>query len=127
MYRFALLTLPVLTLVPLVAGPAPNLTDDPPSFKADVQPLLTKYCVQCHGEMRPKAGIRFDSYDGMMKSKRKPLVVGQPDQSVMVKSMTGKGNKPMPPKRSPQPTKEEVDLLKAWIKAGAKDDSKGEE
>jgi hypothetical protein len=35
------------------------------------------------------------------------------------------GKRPvMPPKRAKKPTKKQIDIIRAWIAAGAKDDSK---
>jgi uncharacterized membrane protein len=107
---------------------ASALFADPPSYSKDVQPFLTRYCVQCHGSAKPKAGVRFDSFEGMMeKSKRRTVVPGQPDQSRLIAVLSGRGRM-MPPKNyTPRPTPEEIDQLKAWIKAGAKSDTQTSE
>ena len=52
----------------------------------------------------------------------RPLVVpGKSDQSWLILSL--KGRHVMPPKKSPQPTPDEIDRVVAWIDAGAIDDS----
>jgi hypothetical protein len=55
-------------------------------------------------------------------------VPGDADKSLVVRALTGQGAKRMPPpmyKHQPKP--EDVEMLKAWIAAGARDDSaKGE-
>ena len=93
----------------------------PPDFQKDIQPLMTKYCVECHGASKPKSGVRLDSYDALIAKSRKQLVIpGDPDKSRLVMTMTGAA-KLMPPKKfTPRPTTEEIDLIKDWIKAGAK-------
>lgn len=98
---------------------------DAPSFTKDVQPFLKRYCVECHGERRPKAGVRYDSYQAMMeKSRKRSVVAGKPDESKLVMTMTGQG-KMMPPRKFQlRPTAAEIDMIKAWIKTGARDDSK---
>ena len=92
-----------------------------PDFQKDIQPLMTKYCVECHGSTKPKAGVRLDSYDAIIaKSRKQSVVPGDPDKSKLVMTMTGAA-KLMPPKKfTPRPTTEEIDLIKEWIKAGAK-------
>lgn len=92
-----------------------------PDFLKDIQPLMTRYCVECHGATKPKSGVRLDSYDAIIAKKRKQSVVpGDPDKSRLVMTMTGAA-KLMPPKKfTPRPTTEEIDLIKDWIKAGAK-------
>jgi Planctomycete cytochrome C len=100
---------------------------DAPSFTKDIQPLLNRYCVQCHGQAKPKAGVRLDSYEGIMIGKRRAVVAGDPDQSRLILTMTGKGRLMPPKKTNRRPTAEEIDKIKAWIKEGAKkDDAKTE-
>jgi mono/diheme cytochrome c family protein len=99
--------------------------DTEPSFTKDVKPFLAKYCVECHGANKPKGGFNFSSYNDLMKGskKKKAIVEGKPDDSLLVKTLDGT-EKRMPPKKSTkQPTAKEIDVIKAWIKAGAKDDS----
>ena len=93
----------------------------PPDFQKDIQPLMTKYCVECHGASKPKSGVRLDSYYALIaKSRKQSVIPGDPDKSRLVMTMTGAA-KLMPPKKfTPRPTTEEIDLIKDWIKAGAK-------
>lgn len=93
----------------------------PPDFQKDIQPLMTKYCVECHGASKPKSGVRLDSYDALIaKSRKQSVIPGDPDKSRLVMTMTGTA-KLMPPKKfTPRPTTDEIDLIKEWIKAGAK-------
>ena len=68
--------------------------------------------------------MRLDSYDAMMqKSYRKAVVPGEPEESMLLLSLTGQGRR-MPPRRSrAQPTRDEIEMIRQWIKAGARDDS----
>jgi uncharacterized membrane protein len=85
------------------------------SFKNDVQPILTASCVNCHGNgKRKRAGIDLSSYTTAVKA----LTPGNADKSKLHKSLIGKGAKLMPP-RNPLPD-EEIQTIKAWITAGAK-------
>lgn len=92
-----------------------------PTFTKDIQPFLTKYCVDCHGANKPKAGYRLDSYEALTGKGRKASVVpGEPDKSKLVMTMTGAA-KLMPPKKSStRPTAEEIEMVKTWVKNGAK-------
>ena len=38
-------------------------------FLREIQPLLRKYCFDCHGEKKSKAGIRVDYMDGTVPDK----------------------------------------------------------
>jgi len=96
---------------------------DAPSYTKDVKPFLKTYCLDCHGGRESKKGINVESVAKMMKA-RNFLVPGSPEKSRLYRSLTGSG-KQMPPKKyQNQPTKEEIAKIKAWIAAGAKDDSK---
>ena len=51
-------------LLPMVRGLPVRADETPPkpSFAKDVQPVLTKYCLGCHGPEKQRANIRFDRY-----------------------------------------------------------------
>jgi WD40 repeat protein len=52
------------------------------------------------------------------------LKLGKADESLLIESIEGKGRSLMPPKsKTLRPTKAEIATLRAWINAGAKDDS----
>ena len=36
---------------------------DPNAWQQEIRPLLQKYCLECHGPDKSKAGIRFDEVD----------------------------------------------------------------
>lgn len=93
----------------------------PPDFQKDIQPLMTRYCVECHGSNKPKAGVRLDSYDAILaKSRKQSVIPGEPEKSKLLMTMTGQA-KLMPPKKfSPRPTADEIEMIKDWIKTGAK-------
>ena len=97
-----------------------------PSFTKDVKPFLTKYCSECHSAKQAKAGYNFDSFAGLTKAGKKgaAVVPEKPEKSRLVLTMNG-GAKAMPPKKSAnKPAKEEIDMIRDWIRQGAKDDTK---
>ncbi|MEI7686536.1 MAG: c-type cytochrome domain-containing protein [Planctomycetota bacterium] len=96
-----------------------------PSYGKDVRPFLDKYCVDCHSGGKAKAGVHLDTYESLIKGgKRKLVTPGDPDKSAVVTSTEGISGHKMPPKKSKtQPTAQEISTLRAWVKAGAKDDS----
>jgi hypothetical protein len=110
----------------LCAGPA-LAQDEVPSYVKDIQPFLTKYCVSCHKSGNAKGGISIDSYDALLKAARKGrklVVPGQPDESRLVTTTEGKARPVMPPKNAKaRPTEKETAMLRAWVAAGAKDDT----
>jgi len=115
-----LLTAAVLAL--LAARPAAAAEV---SYTKDVRPLMVKYCTECHGDKAVKAGYDLDSYKAIMKGGKKGVAVvpGQPDRSLLLRTMDGRA-KLMPPKKyGKEMTEAEIATIRAWIAAGAKDDS----
>ncbi|VTT97185.1 repeat-containing protein : Uncharacterized protein OS=Fimbriimonas ginsengisoli Gsoil 348 GN=OP10G_1541 PE=4 SV=1: PSCyt1 [Gemmataceae bacterium] len=108
----------VLTAGPIPAPPLPTdvRADKVPTFKADVMPILTASCVNCHNDKKAKAKVDVSSYDAVMKI----VKANDADKSRLVQSATGKGAKIMPPKKGLPG--DQVAVLKAWIAAGAKND-----
>ena len=88
------------------------------SFTKDVMPLLQSRCFNCHGGQQTSKGLNLTSYDSLMAgSQNGPvLTAGDAANSLIVQLVTaGKM-----PKRGPQLTPSEVQLLADWINAGAK-------
>src|SRR5262249_36087550 len=99
----------------------------PPSFTKDVQPLLTKYCIECHRAGKIKGGLKLETHEDILKggSKgRQAVVPGDPEKSRLITTTEHRIKPFMPPKKSTQPSDKETALLRAWVKAGAVDDSK---
>jgi mono/diheme cytochrome c family protein len=117
--------LTVVALVGLMAAlawsvpPASGADEEAPTYAKTVKPFLQTYCINCHGANKPKAGVNLDGYDLVVNGGKKLIKVGQPDDSRLCQVCEGKG-KPMPPKRSKQPTAEEIKAVRAWIADGAK-------
>jgi len=98
---------------------------DAPSYTKDVKPFLAMYCANCHNAKVPRSGYSFDSFDALTKGGRKgpSVVAGDVDKSKLVRVLTGKGKKMPPAKNKNQPKAEEIAMVKAWINAGAADDT----
>src|SRR5262249_5099951 len=83
---------------------------------------MVKYCTECHGDKAVKAGYDLDSYKAIMKGGKKGVAVvpGQPDKSLLLRTMDGRA-KLMPPKKyGKEMTDAEIATIRAWIAAGAK-------
>jgi mono/diheme cytochrome c family protein len=94
------------------------------SYTQEVQPLLSQYCAECHKGSAAKDGYDVTSYAALIRrGEYGALVVpGKPDISRLSEVLQGM-SKSMPPMGSAQPTAEETAKIKAWIAAGAQDDS----
>jgi WD40 repeat protein len=105
-----------------------SLGQQGPSYAKQVRPFLAAYCVECHNAKTFKAGLDLETYKALLEgSDRGPVLVkGKPDESLLVLLPEKKKQPHMPPrkaKRFPKPA--ETAILRAWIAAGAKDDSVG--
>jgi Protein of unknown function (DUF1553)/Protein of unknown function (DUF1549)/Planctomycete cytochrome C len=86
-----------------------------------VKPILAKHCVSCHGEERPKAGLRLDTAVSAIRGGvgGPAIVAGKADESPLYLAVIGDGDVDrMPLKRPPLSTRE-IEALRAWIEAGA--------
>jgi hypothetical protein len=93
-----------------------------PSYAKQVRPLLARYCLECHNATKLEAGLNLESYKTLREGGKKGEVVvpGKADESRLVLLVEGMK---MPPKKATQPKPEEIVVLRAWVDAGAKDDS----
>jgi hypothetical protein len=88
-------------------------------FEKSVRPILVEQCIRCHGEKKQQAGLRLDSAAALTKGSDSGAVVvpGDPDKSLLMKSIRRAGDSPMPP--DSELTKDQVAALETWIRAGA--------
>lgn len=81
--------------------PAPSKQKDV-TYAKDIKPLLDASCIRCHGAERPKAGLRLDSLDGVLKGSKEGPVVAKGDsaKSFLVEAISQLDPETaMPPKR----------------------------
>ena len=84
------------------------LQSEPLTFEANIQPLLKKYCYECHGAKKQRAGLNLE------KAKTEQSILE--GRKVWERAAAMIRTREMPPqKRQPQPTQEERDLLHQWI------------
>ena len=98
----------------------------PVSYAKDVRPFLAKYCLECHNAKSAKLGLNLETVKAIREGSDGGSVLepGRPDASRIVLLVEGKDKPPMPPKDAKfHPKKEEIGILRAWVAAGAKDDS----
>jgi hypothetical protein len=102
-----------------------SAADRPVNFARDIKPILASKCFACHGpdEKVRKGDLRLDTREGALESD--VFTPGKGAASELVARVTSTDpKKQMPPLDSKKPgvTKEEAELLKQWIDAGAKYD-----
>ena len=118
---------------PLAAGFALALLagcagQDEPSFARDVKPVLDEYCLSCHvpdGQGYEASGLSMVSYEALMQGATNgPMVVpGDSLGSNLVVLMEGRADPSiyMPKGSHKKVPQAQIDGIKAWIDAGAKD------
>ena len=118
MYRILLSFPSILVVVsPAVAFAA----DTTPDYATHIAPIFRKYCVGCHNATDKEGKLNLQTYAGLLKGGEngKVLVPKDLKKSRLVGVIDGTAKPVMPPEGSKGPTKAEIALLKAWVKAGA--------
>jgi len=77
------------------------------SYQTDVQPLLHRYCLKCHGPEKVKAELRVDRLD--------PDLVKGDDAEHWEEVLNNLNIGDMPPEEEPQPTSAERDIITIWV------------
>src|SRR5581483_4276566 len=95
-----------------------------PSYVRHVRPFLARYCLECHNHKSQKGGLDLESFKTMLEGSDKGpvLVPGKADQSKLVTLMEAKPQMP-PASVRLRPKKQEIAMVRAWVAAGAKDDT----
>ncbi|HIL69070.1 MAG TPA: hypothetical protein EYG38_04380 [Verrucomicrobia bacterium] len=95
--------------------------EDSPDYLKDVRPIFRNYCAGCHNAEDLDGDFSVETFKTLMAGGEsgKEIVLGNADQSRLIQVLTGKAKPKMPPKKEPQPSRKEIELLKAWINAGA--------
>lgn len=90
------------------------------SFEKDVAPILVARCLKCHGETDPSAGLRLNTFAGIVQGCGGKLVVpGNPNGSMLLKKITATGKQRMPRDGEPL-SADEIRRITTWIASGAK-------
>ena len=110
----------LIVLAPLLSGAAP-------SYYREIQPILQKNCVGCHQPAMKSSELDLTTFEGFRAGgKRGPaFTAGAPDQSLVVRFLTGEMKPSMPLGAAPL-AKGDIDLVREWVKSGAADDSPSE-
>jgi Protein of unknown function (DUF1553)/Protein of unknown function (DUF1549)/Planctomycete cytochrome C len=92
-------------------------------FSRDIRPILNQNCVACHGGVRQKNNVSFifrEEALGTGKSGHRTIVPGDPDHSEFMARLTTTDPEARMPYHGPPLQPQQIDLLRRWIKDGAK-------
>jgi hypothetical protein len=107
--------------VAIVVAWAGGVRADDVDFSRDVQPILARRCLSCHGPDTQEAGLRLDdpkSATATLDSGARAIVPGKPAASEILARITATDDTRMPPEGAPL-TAAQVKSLTAWIESGA--------
>src|SRR6478735_4550446 len=117
-----LLVIAVLTTLIIASAWIINLNNQKVDFSTQVKPVINKNCIICHGGVRAKANLSFLFRDQALKKTKDgkyAIIPGDPDRSEMIQRLTlNDPDERMPYHHEPL-SKEEIDILRKWIKEGA--------
>ncbi len=93
-----------------------------PDYSKDIAPILKKYCQGCHNDGDREGKLSVESFAGLAKGgKHGPSVqAGDLKSSRLYLMITGQAKPVMPPEGEEKLKPEQIELIKAWIEAGAK-------
>jgi mono/diheme cytochrome c family protein len=87
-------------------------------FEKEVRPLLVEHCQKCHGDKKPKGGLRLTSRDAVLKGGESgpAAVAGKPQDSLLIQAVRYNDTPQMPPKR--KLTERQIAILTRWVQLG---------
>ena len=91
-------------------------------FVRDIQPILQKSCLKCHGAEKPKGQLRLNAQAAALKGGENGAVIvpGQADKSDLYRRITlPADNDDVMPSKGDLLTKAQTDLIRDWINQGA--------
>lgn len=98
------------------------------SYANDVKPILHDYCLSCHqpgGKGYERSGLDMRTYESLMKGTKFGAVIKPGDSytSVLIELVEGRAHPSikMPYGLEGGLAKDKIEILKKWVKQGARD------
>jgi mono/diheme cytochrome c family protein len=111
-----------LSSPPLSAADLPDSAAAEVDFARDIQPLLQRSCLSCHGPQKQRSGFRLDLPEAALRGGElgRAIIPGNSAESPLIRMVAGlEEGLEMPPKGD-RFTSEEIGKLRRWIDEGAK-------
>ena len=89
-------------------------------FEKEIRPLLLEHCLDCHGEKKPKGGLRLTSRSAMLTGGESGAAAtpGKPNESLVIKAVRYHEELRMPPKG--KLAAKQIANLEKWVTDGIK-------
>ena len=113
----------MLALCGAVAARVAPAAETPPDFVREVMPIFSASCIRCHGPGESKALLRLDR-EALFREggdSGEVVVPGDPGASLLYKKVTSADPKHRMPQEAPALEPAQVETLRRWIAAGARD------
>jgi len=94
----------------------------PVDYAREVKPIFREHCSACHGVLKQNGGLRVDTGEFLRTGGETgpAIVAGQPDVSLLLKVVSGRGDFLMPPEgEGSKLSSAKIDILTRWIAEGA--------
>ena len=90
-------------------------------FHKDVAPILREYCAGCHNEVDFEGEFSLETYKSLVKGGEngRGILPGKANESLLLQVLTKKKKPYMPPRKKPQPSAKQIEILRNWINEGA--------
>ena len=92
-----------------------------PDYSQDVAPILRKYCAGCHNDSDREGDFSLESFAAIQQGTDDgpAFLSGDAEASKLYRVLAG-SEPAMPPEDEPQPSEEQVAIIRRWIESGAK-------
>jgi hypothetical protein len=114
----ARLRLPLLALALLPQAARADGPSGDEFFEKEVRPLLAERCLKCHGDTKPKGGLKLISRAAVLRGgdSGPAAVAGKPDGSLLVQAVRYADTPRMPPKA--KLADRQIAVLEKWVRLG---------
>ncbi len=102
------------------------LPEEEIDYNSQVKPIINKNCITCHGGVKQNGGFSFlfeEEAKGNTNSGQPAIIPGSPNKSEMIRRLLSHDPEERMPYEKEPLGKDEINILKKWIKQGAKWDT----
>lgn len=121
-------TLSTIILLTLSLNASPQSPSNPTTpeniefFENHIRPVLVEHCYECHNShTKAKGDLALDFRAGLLNPDSPVVVIGKPDQSLLIESIRHDFEDLRMPKNGPKLSDQTINHFKHWIKIGLPD------
>ncbi|MEZ5951008.1 MAG: c-type cytochrome domain-containing protein [Planctomycetaceae bacterium] len=96
------------------------------SYHTQIKPIFQAHCQGCHQPAKPQGQYVMTSFEALLKggeSGERAVQPGQPDASSLLEQITPTNGEALMPKGKAPLSPDQIELVRAWITQGARDDT----